>query len=158
MTAFTTASRIASRTGVSPSLQIHFPLNLSLLQPKQEIHPVYFSSLYRSNLIVYAPASAAPLAASDTSVSVFQPFLGLAFTLTLPMPKGRGFLLQPPLLGYFQVLHDVHKRRLIAGSRVSHGTYVFIKMQASLIPCLVCSLRRCRLCRDVSCISDNPTA
>ena len=56
------------------------PLFFSFLQPKQEMQPVYFSSLYRSNFYTSAPADRAPLIASSISVSVFQPLLGPALT------------------------------------------------------------------------------
>lgn len=67
--------------------------------------------------------------------------------LTLPMPKGRGFLLPPPPLGCFQVLHDVHKRRHIASFRVPHGTYLLVRMRASLNLCSGYSSPRCHPCR-----------
>ena len=77
---------IASSTGVSPSLQIQCPLNFSLLHPKQEIQPVYFSNLNRSNLCISAPALTAPSDASDSKMSVFHPLRGPALTTTILFP------------------------------------------------------------------------
>lgn len=54
---------------------------------------MYFSSLNRSKRTISAPADSAPLAASVSSVSVFQPFLGPALTTTILFPK-----IQPPAI------------------------------------------------------------
>ncbi len=79
-------SRMASRTGVSASRQMQWPLFFSRLQPKQEMQPVYLSSLNRSKRSIAAPALSAPLDASVISVSVFQPFLGPALTAMIHLP------------------------------------------------------------------------
>ena len=79
---------------------------------------------------------------------VFTHFLGKGF-LTLPMPKGRGFLVQRPLrrLRGIGVLHDLPKREFPCAPR--YVLFPFMQLWICLPkPCAGCSLRRSHLCRD----------
>ena len=78
--------RMASNTGVKPSLHMQCPLLASFLHPKQEMQPVYFSNRKRSKYSTVAPAASAPLAASASNVSVFHPLRGPAFTTAIFFP------------------------------------------------------------------------
>lgn len=70
-------------------------------------------------------------------------------TLTLPMPKGRGFLVRRPLrrLRGIGVLHDLPKREFPCAPR--YVLFPFMQLWICLPkPCAGCSLRHSHLCRD----------
>ena len=69
--------------------------------------------------------------------------------LTLPMPKGRGFLVRRPMrrLRRIGVLHDLPKREFPCAPR--YVLFPFMQLWICLPkPCAGCSLRHSHLCRD----------
>jgi len=77
--------------------------------------------------------------------------------LTLPMPKGRGFLVRRPMrrLREIGVLHDLPKREFPCAPR--YVLFPFMQLWICLPkPCSGCSLRHSHLCRDGFRMLDNP--
>ena len=78
-------------------------------------------------------------------------------TLTLPMPKGRGFLVRRPMrrLRGIGVLHDLPKREFPCAPR--YVLFPFTQLWTCLPkPCAGCSLRHSHPCRDAFCMLGNP--
>ena len=78
--------------------------------------------------------------------------------LTLPMPKGRGFLVRRPMrrLRGIGVLHDLPKREFPCAPR--YVLFPFMQLWICLPKlCAGCSLRHSHLCRDGFHTQDNPT-
>ena len=78
-------------------------------------------------------------------------------SLTLPMPKGRGFLVRRPLrrLRGIGVLHDLPKREFPCAPR--YVLFPFMQLWICLPRlCAGCSLQHSHLCRDGFRMLDNP--
>ena len=82
---------------------------------------------------------------------------GRVVELTLPMPKGRGFLVRRPLrrLRGIGVLHDLPKREFPCDPR--YVLFPFTQLWICLPkPYAECSLRHSHPCRDAFRMLDNP--
>ena len=135
------------RTGSSPGLVHRFSApSQDPLADLSDINADTLPSQWRdrAGLSSFSIKCLVPTMAGCTPVSVRYLIL-----LTLPMPKGRGFLVRQPLrrLRRIGVLHDFPKREFPCAPR--YVLFPFMQLWICLPkPCARCSLQHSHLCRD----------